>query len=422
MRYRRNKCWLGGGLLVLSGVLAGCNPPAPAVAETPPSPVSVSQPVARVVVDHDDYEGRIAAVETVEVRARVRGHLMKVAFQDGQLVKAGDLLYEIDPRPYQATLDQAKAQLAAADANLELAKREYDRASALLRQRAASREEVDVWVGKQGVAKADRVKAEAAVEQAQLDLDFTKITSPIKGKISRTLVTAGNLVNAGGGETLLTTITSVDPVYVTFDVDERAVLRYRKMGVHGSKPGGAVPSLKELKIPVHVGLEGEADYPHQGLIDFADNRVNPATGTIQARGILPNPSGLLDAGMRARVRVPVSEPHPSLLITERAVGTDQGRRFVYVVNDKNVAQRRDVKLDRVLEGLQVVTEGLKPQDWVIVNGIQRVRDETKVEPHQVAMPGAAALVPRPADAGPPDAAETPKSAKPAGAANPEPRK
>jgi RND family efflux transporter MFP subunit len=360
------------------------------VAETPPPPVSVSQPLAREVIDHDDYEGRIAAVEMVEVRARVRGHLVKVNFQDGQIVQKDQPLFEIDDRPYKAALDAAQAQLAAADAALELATKEYRRASKLLQSRAASREEVDVWTGKQAVAKADRLKAEAAVEQAKLDLGFTKVAAPIRGKASRTQVTVGNLVNAFGGETLLTTIVSVDPMYVYFDVDERALLRYKRHFRKDQNKGGAEPSVRDLKIPVNLALEGEEGYPHKGVIDFADNRVNPSTGTIQVRGVLPNDKRILDAGMRARVRVPVSDPHKALMVTERAVGTDQGRKFVYVVNDQNVVERPDVKLGRLSDGLQVVREGLKPEDWVIVNGIQRVRDGAKVEPKRVPMPGAPA--------------------------------
>jgi membrane fusion protein, multidrug efflux system len=368
--------------------IAGCDSTTPPVAETPPPPVSVSQPVVRDVVDKDDYEGRIAAVEMVEVRARVRGHLVKVAFQDGQIVKKDELLFEIDPRPYQEGLDAANAQLAGAKAALELAKKEYARALSLLRSNAASREEVDVWTGKQAVAKADQLKAQAAVEQAQLDLDFTKVVAPIMGKASRAQVTVGNLVNAGGGETLLTTITSIDPMYVYFDVDERALLRYKTIFRKPKSEGGPEPSVKDLKIPISVGLEGETGYPHQGVIDFADNRVNPATGTIQVRGVLTNSKRLLEAGMRARVRVPIGSPHKSLLITERAVGTDQSLKFVYIVDDKNMVERRDVQLGRLSDGLQVILEGLKPEDWVIVNGIQRVRDGAKVDPKRVSMPGA----------------------------------
>ena len=378
-------------LLILAGAVSGCNSNNLPVAETPPPPVSVSQPLVREVTDHDDYEGRIAAVETVEVRSRVRGHLVKVNFEAGQMVKADTLLFEIDPRPYQEAIKAAEAQVAGATAALELAKKEYARTNALLRSNAASREELDVWTGKQAVAQADRLKAQAALEKAKLDLEFTKIVAPIDGKISRAQVTIGNLVNAGGGETLLTTITTVHPMYVYFDVDERSLLGYRKeFRKDKAKEGEAQPSLKDLKIPVMVGLEGEDGYPHKGVLDFADNRVNPSTGTIQVRGVLPNTSRLLDAGMRARVRIPVGDPHKVVTITERAVGTDQGRKFVYVVNSENVAERRDVELGRVSDGLQVVLKGLKPEDRVIVNGIQRVRDGAKVEPKVVAMPGAPA--------------------------------
>jgi RND family efflux transporter MFP subunit len=340
------------------------------------------------VPPEDDYEGRIGAAETVEVRARVRGHLTKVGFEDGKIVDKGDLLYEIDPRPYKAALDAAKAQEKAAQASLQFAKAEYNRIRSLVARNAASREELDVWTGKQAVAEGDVLKAEAAVEQAQLDLDFTKVTAPVSGKISRTLVDVGNLVNAGGGETLLTTIVSVDPMYVYFDVPERSLLRYREIGRKQAKADEPERALKDLHIPVYVGLEGEQGYPHKGELDFADNKVNPSTGTIQVRGVLPNAKRILEAGMRARVRIPVGDPRKSLLITERAVGTDQGRKFVYVVNDQNVAERRDVTLGRQSDGLQVVEEGVKPEDWVIVNGIQRVRDLAKVDPKQVPMPGA----------------------------------
>ena len=196
-----------------------------------------------------------------------------------------------------------------------------------------------------------------------------------------------NLINAAGGETLLTTIVSVDPMYVYFDVDERAMLRYRRMYKKPSNAGEPEPSVKDLKIPVEVGLEGEEGYPHKGLVDFVDNRVNPGTGTYQTRGLLPNPTGILGAGLRARVRIPISEPYKALMITERAIGTDQGRKFIYVVNDQKVAERRDVKLDRLLDGLYVVREGVKPADRVVINGIQRVRDGAKVEPRLGPMPG-----------------------------------
>ncbi len=382
--------WRRGWCAVVPLVVAGCGPGAPPVAETPPPPVTVSQPLEKSLVDEDDYEGRIEPLQKVEVRARVRGHLVKVNFEAGQMVQKDALLYEIDPRTYQASLDAAKAQQTAALAAHKLAKAELNRTRTLVASRAASREELDVWIGKEAVAAADVDKAKAAVDQAQLDLNFTKVKAEAGGKIERTLVDAGNLVNAGGGETLLTTIVSTDPIYVYFNVDERALLRYKASGLGRVKTDGPPPPLKDLQIPVYVGLEGETGYPHKGVIDSADNRVNPNTGTIQVRGVLPNPKRLLDAGMRARVRVPVGEPRQSILVTERGVGTDQGRRFVYVVTDQNVAERRDVLLGRLSDGLQVVQEGLKPTDWVVVNGIQRVRDGAKVEPRRAPMPGAPA--------------------------------
>ena len=393
---RHSLFWKSHGLLIGLAIVAGCTPAAPPVAETPPPPVTVSQPLVREVIDHDDFDGRIAAVEILNVRARVRGHVVKVNFQDGQMVKEGDMLLEIDPRPYQASLDGAEAQKAAADAALDLAKKEYDRAATLLRSRAASREEVDVWTGKQAVAKADQLKAQAAVEQAKLDLGFTKVAAAINGKTSRALVTKGNLVNPTGDESLLTTITTVDPMYVYFDVDERALAGYRRHFRKAAKEGEPEPPIKDLKIPIHVGVEGEEGFPHTGVIDFTDNKVNASTGTIAVRGVLTNATRVLDAGMRARVRVPVSDPHKAVMVTERAIGTDQGLKFVYVVNDQKVVERRDVKLDRLSDGLQVVREGLKPEDWVIVNGIQRVRDGVTVDPKQVPMPGAPAKPTTPA--------------------------
>jgi multidrug efflux system membrane fusion protein len=390
---RHSLLWRSVGLVLLAGALSGCNP-TPPVAEPPPPPVTVSQPVVREVTDRDPYDGRIAAIDTYEVRARVRGYLVKVNFEDGQMVDAGRLLYEIDPKPYKTALDGAVAVKLASDAALEYAKAEFDRVRVLASKGAASREEVEVWAAKRVVAQGEVAKAQAAVDRAQLDLDYTTLTTPITGKISRTQVTLGNLVNVGGGETLLTTVVTVDPMYVYFDVPERKLLEYRDQFDKGKKKDGPRPPLKDLKIPVEVALEGEKGYSHHGFLEFADNKVNPNTGTIQVRGKLPNPRRDLDAGMRARVRIPVSAPHEVLMVTERAVGNDQGRKFLYVVNDQNLVERRDVTLGRKEDGMQIIQDGLKKEDWVIVNGIQRVRDGVKVDPKRGPMPGA----PAPADA------------------------
>lgn len=380
--------WQSSGIGILAGLLFGCNADTP-VAQTPPPPVTVSQPVSREILNYDEYEGRIAAVETVEVRARVRGHLEKVAFQDGEIVKKNMLLYEIDPRQYKAALDAAKAMQAGANASLDLAKKEYARSSRLAVTGAESREQLDVDLAKVSLARSSVLKADAAVEQATLDFGFTKVLAPITGKISRTQVTVGNLVNSGGGETLLSTITSVDPMYVNFDVDERSLLRYRtEFAKDALKTKGSATPIKDMKIPVEVGLEGESGYPHHGLIDFADNKVNASTGTIAIRGVLRNPTGTLSPGLRARVRVPIGERHKALMVTERAVANDQGQKFLFAVNGKDTVERRDVTLGRVVDGMQVVLAGLQPEDWVIVNGVQRARDAMKVQPERKPMPGA----------------------------------
>jgi len=377
---------LAGACLILT-ILLGCDASKPPMAELPPPAVTVSQPVVREIVDYDPYEGRIAAIPTVEIRARVRGHLEKINFQDGQLVEKDKLLFEIDPRPYEAAVEGAEAQKAAAEAALKLAQATAERDARLVTSGAVSRQEYDVSVGKQGVSQAEVRKAEAAITQAKLDLGFTKIKAPIAGKISRAQVDEGSLVNAGGGDTLLTTITSVNPIYVNFNVDERALLRYRGNFLKDKEPVKDDQSLKP-KIPVEVALEGEEGYPHKGFLDFAENRVDPKTGTIQVRGELQNPNGMIDAGMRARVRVPVSKPYKALLVTDRAIGTDQNIKYVYVVDSENVAKRRDVQLGRLEAGLRVIEKGLEPGDQVIVNGIQSVRPEMKVDPKPSEMPGA----------------------------------
>ncbi|HTU21726.1 MAG TPA: efflux RND transporter periplasmic adaptor subunit, partial [Gemmataceae bacterium] len=262
MKLQHSSLWLVGPIAVLTSVLAGCGPPAPPMTETPPPPVSVSRPLVRNVIDFDNYEGHIGALKTVEVRARVRGHLFKIHFQDGAIVKKGDLLYEIDPRPAKASLDAAKAQESAADASLQFAKAEYNRTRMLYAKGATSREELESWIAKQAVAKGDVLKANAAVERADLDLKYTQIRAEMDGKLSRTQVDEGNLVNAGGGETLLTTLVSIDPIYVYFDVDERSMIGYRNKYRKESNPNSPEPPVKDLHIPVYVALEGEEGYPH----------------------------------------------------------------------------------------------------------------------------------------------------------------
>jgi multidrug efflux system membrane fusion protein len=381
------------GALALASSLVGCQK-GPQVAELPPPPVVVSNPVVREVVDFDSYEGSVKARKKIDLRTQSRGYLVKVNFKDGDVVEAGKLLFEVDPETYQLSLDAAKAQEKAATAALDYATSEHARVKRLVIKDAASREELEVWTAKQLVAKADKRKAEVAIKQAQVDLDHATIKAPITGRVNRTQVNAGDLINAGGGDTLLATIVSIGPAYVYFDVDERALIRY--LNAYKPKEGLLEPTLEARKIPLYVALEGEDGYPHVGVIDYADPWVNQATGTKQARGWMPNKSNLFQDGMRARVRVPIGPPYKALLITERAIGTERGRKFVYVLNDKDEVERRDdLSFGRNFDGLQVVKSGLTEKDRVIVSGIQRVREGLVVKPKETPMPDVGSLMPMP---------------------------
>jgi RND family efflux transporter MFP subunit len=373
-------------LLAAFVIAAGCNQKGPPVAELPPPAVTVSQPVEKSVVDQDKYEGHLSAVEHVDVRAEVNGLIQKVGFKAGQLVNKGDVLFEIDPATYKATLAAGKAQRKAADAAYDFAVSEYNLVDSLIgKGGAASREERDTWKAKQEIAKADASKADADIEKAKVDVDRCTIKAKINGRISRANLTEGNLVSPNTKEPL-TTLVSVDPIYVYFNVDERALRRYR---ADYAKKGGSIADqeIKKLEIPAYLALEGDKDYTEKGIIDYVDPQVNKTTGTVQVRATLDNPKGLMNDGMRAQVRVPVSDPHPALLITERAIGTDQTTKFVWVVNSDKVVERRDVEPGRTFDGLIEIKSGLKPKDWIIVNGIQRVRDGMKVAPKEEPMPG-----------------------------------
>jgi RND family efflux transporter MFP subunit len=366
--------------------LSGCDSGEPALAPTEAPVVTVSQPIEKEITDFDQYTGRIEAAETVEVRARVRGELTGIHFKDGAIVKQGDPLFDIDPRVYKAALDGAEAKKANAEASLELAKTEFDRTQELVNRKAASSRDLSTWFAKKGVAIADVSLAVADIDRAKLDMEWTKIKAPISGRISRTQVTKGNIVNASGGETLLTTIVSVDPIHVYFDVDEQSLKLYRERRV---KEVGEAAKDQPPVIPVFLGLIGEGDhFTREGVIDFADNKINPATGTIRVRGVFPNKDGQLTPGQFARVRLPVGEKYKGLLVTDTAIGIDQGQRFVLLVNDKNKAVYQVVTPGRLDGDLRVFkpNSGLKPGEWVIVNGVQRVRPGIEVRPERVPMP------------------------------------
>jgi RND family efflux transporter MFP subunit len=383
MRYHTTH--LAGAALVLGFclALAGCGrPPTDSPAADPP-PVTVSYPVEREVTDYADFTARTAAVDSVEVRARVSGYLDRVNFKEGALVKKGDVLCEIDPRTYQADLRSAEGNLQVAEARVAKADADFRRAQRLVGTGAMSSEDYDRIVADRAEAMGSRAAQKAAVERARLNVVFTKVTAPVSGRISRYDVTVGNLVSAGDQTpgTQLTTIVSVDPMYAYFDVDERTVQRVRQL-VREGKLG----TPDHVEIPVWLGLGNEDGYPHRGAFNFADNQVNSKTATLRVRGVFPNKDEALTPGYFARVRVPVGAPHKALLVTERALDTDQGQKVVYVVDKDNRVITRPVRLGALHDGLREVTDGLEPGDRVIVNGLQQVRPGGTVEPTLVDMP------------------------------------
>ena len=385
-------------LTVAAAVAAGCGGGAK-VSALPPPEVSVSQPVGEPVQEMLEFTGRTSAVESVEVRARVTGYITKVAFTAGALVNAGDLLFEIDPREYQAAALRAEGEVARLRAQLARTESEVARNQTLRPSGAASARELERAVAEKGAAEGELKAKLAQLELARLDVEFTQVTAPIAGRVSRAEVTVGNLVVVGAsGGPLLTTIVSLDPIYVNFDADERALVRVQKTTI--ARDGTATPeNVRAANLPVLVALADENDFPHRGTIDFVDNQIDPSTGTIHVRAVLPNPNRLLSPGLFARVRVPVGETRPGVLVTDRAIATDQDRKYVLVVNEQNVVEYRPVKLGAIHGGLRAVDEGLAPNEWVIVNGIQRVRPGVTVTPQKVSMrPGP------PASAAPPKAA------------------
>jgi RND family efflux transporter MFP subunit len=379
---------LGIAAVLLPGLclaLTGCTrAPSEAPAAAPP-PVTVSYPVEREVTDYADYTARTAAVDSVELRARVSGYLEKVNFKDGALVRKGDELFAIEPRTYQAVLEQARGNLASVEARVTRLDADLARARRMIGTGAISREDLDKTAGDLGEAAASRAAAQAAVERARLDLGFTKVAAPVSGRISRSVITVGNLVQAGdqGGGTLLTTVVSVDPMYAYFDVDEHTVQRVKQLIREGK-----AKTPDEVEIPVWLGLANEDGYPHRGAVNFIDNQVNPRTGTLKVRGVFLNKDEALSPGYFARVRVPIGAPHKALLVAERALDMDQGRKVVYVVDRENKVVTRPVRLGAMHDGLREVTDGLKPGERVITSGLLQVRPGMTVEPTLADMPTA----------------------------------
>jgi membrane fusion protein, multidrug efflux system len=364
-------------LIVLVAVaLSGCgDKPAPQAANPPP--VTVAQPTKRTVTDWDEFTGRFEAVEEVQVRARVGGFVTSVEFRDGAIVHTGDLLYVIDSRPFEAVAEQADGQLSDARAKAELAKRELDRGLSLVQTSAVSEQVVDQRRQALQAANAAILQAEGALKAAQLNIEFTHVAAPIDGRASRHLVSVGNLVQGSdGGSTLLTSIVSLDPIYIYFDMDEATYLRNNRLWFEGKRP-----SSRDTPNPVQVTLSGEAKPSHDGKMDFLDNRLDLGTGTLRGRAVIPNKDLSVLPGQFGRVRLIASAPYEALLLPDSAIATDQSRKIVFVVKDDDTVEARPVTLGPLDDGLRVVREGLKPEDRVVVDGLQRVRVGAKVSPH-----------------------------------------
>ncbi len=370
---------------LFSLVAAGCGRGAAETAAPQPPKVTVSHPVQRELIDEDDFNGWLQASETVEVRARVRGHIQKIHFEDGDLVMREQLLFELDPRPFQVQIDQALAQAKALEAQKNAAEKDVARYRELLKSGGASRQQLEKAEADAAAYDAQIEAKSEEVKQYKLDLEFSRITAPIAGRISRAMLTEGNLVNAGGSDPLLTTIVALNPVYVYFPVSERALQRYMRTHPRGETASSA--ALRARKITFRFGLDSDNGFPNAGTIDFADNRVDPNTGTIQVRGVVDNAAGKFVPGSRVRVRVPVSEPYSAVLVPDTAILSDQDRRYLLVLDDKDVVARRDVALGKLLDdGMRVVlpaTPDSPPTttaDRIIVLGLQRARISYPVDP------------------------------------------
>lgn len=352
-------------LITLICSLSACGSGDSGGGQPPPAPVNVAEVVSRNISDRDEFTGRIQALNTVSLQPRVSGYLHEVHFTEGALVKAGELLVTIDDREFQAAVALREADLSRATARSELARQDLARAEKLMAAKAVSSEEMEQRRGELKQADADVQSARAALRTAELNLSFTRITAPIDGRIGEALIRPGNLVTPS--QSVLTTLVSIDPIHVVFEGDERIYLKYQAQARDGERP-----SSREARNPVHVGLASDLDFPFRGEMDFVDNQIDPATGTIQGRALIRNPDGFLIPGLFARVRLLGSGEYAALLIHDMAIMTDQDRKYVFVVNEQNQAMRRDVSLGREIDGLRVVTEGLVAGDRVVVNGVRKI--------------------------------------------------
>ena len=374
-------------LVFLAVGLSGCGDSQRQGAAPPPPAVTVAKPVQRPIVDQDEYVGRFVAVDSVEVRARVSGYLDRVHFNDGQIVKQGDLLFTIDKRPFQNTLDQARANLVLARSNLTYTESDLARGQQLVRDKTITEQTFEQRAQAKRNAEASVAANEAAVRQAELDLEFTELRAPVAGRIGDRRVTPGNLVTGGtgGNTTLLATIVSIDPIRLEFTFDEAAYLRYERLSSDGKEVTG-----RDGSVVVALRLIDEKDFAHRGYMDFVDNVIDRSSGTIRGRAVFSNPSGVFTPGMFARVRVPGSPVYQALLIPDAAIASEQARKYVLVVDAENIARQKYVTLGQVVDGLRVIKDGLTADDRVVVNGLMHARSGAKVNPQEQVAPQAAA--------------------------------
>ncbi len=383
---RRLPCLLVLAAVLLPLMCSGCAEETVAAKPEPPK-VTVQLPEERTLVDYDEYNGWTDASAQVDVRSRVRGHIDKVLFVDGQFVEQDAPLFELDPRPFQSEIERAEERVKIAQAQQEAAMREETRQKELIAQNAARQTDVDKAEGARKVFDAEILSAQEEVRRTELELNYAKITAPIAGKIGKALLTPGNLVNAGGSDPVLTTIVALDPIWVYFAVDERALLEYRKNHPAATRVSPAGNPLKETQIPFEFRLETDDAFAHKGVLDFSENRIDSTTGTIEVRGFAPNADGAFLPGSRVRVRVPVRDSYAAIVIPEEAISSDQDKKYLLCLNAENVVVRRDVRLGKLLEdGMRVILparqegEGVTPADRVIVEGIQRARINYPVQP------------------------------------------
>lgn len=366
--------------VLFAGVLAlaGCDDSQPVQQIQTPPAVSVATVINERLTEWDEFTGRIQAPQTVDLRPRVSGYIDFVAFEEGSLVEAGDPLFFIDNRQFKAEVKRLTAELTDVKAQFELAKREYVRAQNLAKDNAISEEVLDNRLTRQRQAQAAVESVSAALELAKLDLSYTRVTAPISGRVSNALITKGNYVTAG--DSVLTTLVSTHQVFAYFDADEQTYLKYTQLAKQGARP-----SSRDVENPVQMGLANDEGFPHEGVIDFVDNRVNIRTGTIRGRAVFDNSDGSLIPGLFARIRLIGSASYDGLLIDDKAIGTDLNNKFVLVLDDQNTVQYRRVTLGEKVGGLRIVKDGLQPGETIVVNGLQRVRPGSPVTPQNVAM-------------------------------------